>query len=75
MAASRWRSVIPPPLAYWEMPTMSACGSKGSRPRSVRILLALSAMARVRSRRAARLGASHSATFSRAGAGTPCTVM
>ena len=75
MAASRWRSVIPPPFAYCEMPTMSERGSKGSKPRSVRILLARSAIASVRSRRAARLGASHCATFSRAWAGTPCTVM
>ena len=75
MAAKRWRSVMPPPVAYWERATMSACGSKGARPRPVRMEFAASAIARVRSSRAARRGASHASTSALAGAGIACTVM
>ena len=47
----------------------------GARPRPVRMEFAASAIARVRSSRAARRGASHASTSALAGAGIACTVM
>ena len=75
MAAKRWRSVMPPPAAYWERATMSAWRSNGARPRPVRMEFAASAIARVRSSRATLRGASHASTAALAGAGIACTVM